>query len=172
MLCTRSRDARSHLYCPKVIVQTHKIYQVHQSDVGCVLNLVLTHADCSQACPLYCGPCSESGKDQVERDGGAGYVTAVVRLWPALPRVDACAVPAGVLDVLRLAMETRKVMLVDIALDLVQKLIAHHHLAGPVHAIAHKRDAASAPRAARRKSHDDDDGAEAAPDGPMPPQVQ
>lgn len=77
---------------------------------------------------------------------------------------------AGVLDVLRLAMETRKVMLVDIALDLVQKLIAFHHLAGPVHAIAHRRDAASAPRGKHRG--EDDDGVEPlAADGPMPPQV-
>ena len=76
---------------------------------------------------------------------------------------------------LRLAMETRKVMLVDIALDLVQKLIAHHHLAGPVHAITHKRDVGSVARPSRRKSHDDDDGAvdlAAAGDAPMPPQVR
>lgn len=61
-------------------------------------------------------------------------------------------------------------MLVDIALDLVQKLIAFHHLAGDVHAIAHKRDAAAAPRG-RSKSHDDEDGSEGAATGPMPPQV-
>ena len=79
---------------------------------------------------------------------------------------------AGVLDVLRLAMETRKVMLVDIALDLVQKLIAHHHLAGAVHAIAHKSDAASATRPARRRTNDEDDIPEAAADAPMPPQVR
>ena len=35
---------------------------------------------------------------------------------------------ADLLEILRLAVETRKPQLVDMALDLIQKLIAHKHL--------------------------------------------
>ena len=38
-------------------------------------------------------------------------------------------------------METRRTALVDLSLDLIQKLIAHGHLAGSVYSISHKRDA-------------------------------
>lgn len=86
---------------------------------------------------------------------------------------DLHVIMAGVLDVLRLAMETRKVMLVDIALDLVQKLIAHHHLAGPVFAIGHRRDPASAAKGGMSSRTEDEDGGDAASaDGPLPPQVR
>ena len=73
---------------------------------------------------------------------------------------------------LRLAMETRKVMLVDIALDLVQKLVAHHHLAGPVHAIGHRRDPTAIGRGGTSLRTEDEDGGDpASADGPLPPQV-
>lgn len=39
----------------------------------------------------------------------------------------------------------------DLSLDLIQKLIAHQHLAGPVHSISHKRDPAAA-RSGRKVS--------------------
>ena len=40
-------------------------------------------------------------------------------------------------------METRRTALVDLSLDLIQKLIAHSHLAGSVYNISHKRDPAA-----------------------------
>ncbi len=40
------------------------------------------------------------------------------------------------LGVLRLAIETKKPPLAELALDLLQKLLAHGHLAGPAHAKA------------------------------------
>ena len=43
-----------------------------------------------------------------------------------------------------MAVETRRTTLVDLSLDLIQRLIAHAHLAGPVHSISHKRDPAAA----------------------------
>lgn len=50
-----------------------------------------------------------------------------------------------------MAVETRRTALVDLTLDLIQKLIAHQHLAGAVHSISHKRDPAAA-RAGRKVS--------------------
>ena len=43
-----------------------------------------------------------------------------------------------------MAVETRRTALVDLSLDLIQKLIAHQHLAGSVHSISHRRDPAAA----------------------------
>ncbi len=43
-----------------------------------------------------------------------------------------------------MAVETRRTALVDLSLDLIQRLLAHAHLAGPVHSISHKRDPAAA----------------------------
>ena len=40
-------------------------------------------------------------------------------------------------------METRRTALVDLSLDLIQKLIAHGHLAGSIYNISHRRDPAS-----------------------------
>ncbi len=48
-----------------------------------------------------------------------------------------------------MAVETKRTALVDLSLDLLQKLIAHQHLAGPVYAISHKREP-TAPRTARK----------------------
>ncbi len=50
---------------------------------------------------------------------------------------------AGLLGILRMAVETRRTALVDLSLDLIQKLIAHSHLAGSVYNISHKRDPAA-----------------------------
>ena len=50
---------------------------------------------------------------------------------------------AGLLAILRMAVETRRTTLVDLSLDLIQKLIAHSHLAGSVYNISHKRDPAA-----------------------------
>ena len=50
-------------------------------------------------------------------------------------------------------METRRTALVDLSLDLIQKLIAHGHLAGSVYNISHKRDA-SAGRSGRKVSYE------------------
>lgn len=51
---------------------------------------------------------------------------------------------ADLLGILRMAVETRKTALLDLSLDLIQKLIAHQHLAGAVHSISHKRELAAA----------------------------
>ncbi|KAK9829453.1 hypothetical protein WJX72_005963 [[Myrmecia] bisecta] len=76
------------------------------------------------------------------------------------------------LEILRMAVETRKVQLVDIALDCIQKLLAHQHLAGPVYTISHKRDTGSS--AGRRKARptDEDDELEQGGSEAMPPQAQ
>ncbi|KAL3151970.1 hypothetical protein ABBQ32_001093 [Trebouxia sp. C0010 RCD-2024] len=76
------------------------------------------------------------------------------------------------LDVLRISVETRKTQLVDAALDCVQRLISHGLLCGPVHSINHRREAASKAAGAKQKPRDDDDDAETAVQGPMPPQAQ
>jgi hypothetical protein len=68
-----------------------------------------------------------------------------------LPKSLTCG--AGLLGVLRMAVETRRTALVDLSLDLIQKLIAHGHLAGSVYNISHKRDA-SAGRSGRKVSCD------------------
>lgn len=56
---------------------------------------------------------------------------------------------AALLRILRMAVETKRTALVDLSLDLLQKLIAHQHLAGAVYAISHKREP-NAPRTARK----------------------
>ena len=48
-----------------------------------------------------------------------------------------------------MAVETRRTALVDLSLDLIQKLIAHGHLAGSIYNISHKRDPTSG-RSARK----------------------
>ena len=82
-----------------------------------------------------------------------------------------CVAPAELLDVLRTAVETRKTQLVDAALDCVQRLISHGLLTGPVQSINHRREAASKAAGARKKQGDEDDEADPAAQGPMPPQV-
>lgn len=68
-------------------------------------------------------------------------------------------------------METRKTQLVDTALDLIQKLMSHGLLSGPVQSINHRREAANKAAGARKKPEDDDE-ADPAAQGPMPVQVR
>ena len=70
------------------------------------------------------------------------------------------------MEILRLAVDSRKVQLVDIALDLIQKLIAYQHIQGPVHSISHRRD--PAPKGKRRPTEDDDDLESVGPDSSLP----
>lgn len=65
------------------------------------------------------------------------------------------AATADLMAILRLAVDSRKVQLVDIALDLIQKLIAHQHIQGPVFSISHRRDAGGKDK--RRATEDDED---------------
>ena len=77
---------------------------------------------------------------------------------------------AGILEVLRLAVETRRGPLVDLALDCVQRLIAHHCVAGPVYIVAHRREAnARVPR--KSSAAEDDEPSLAGEAEAMPPQV-
>ena len=71
------------------------------------------------------------------------------------------------MDILQLALDTRKLILVDISLSLIQRLVAHQHLVGPVMAVSHRRDPGSAPK---RKGEEDDE-ADAAVEGAIPAQV-
>lgn len=71
------------------------------------------------------------------------------------------------MDILQLALDTRKLILVDISLSLIQKLIAHQHLVGPVTAASHKREQGAAPR---RKGEDEEEVDAAAGDA-LSPQV-
>jgi len=130
------------------------------------------------------GQAGEPGGGDGAAAAGAGAAEA-----PAGPAADAALgyrgtlpAPAArrLLGVLRLAIEARKPPLAELALDLLQKLIAHGHLAGPVHAVAHRRDApgrggGSAGRAGPRRASDEDLAAEPAAAGEpaaMPPQAQ
>ena len=70
-----------------------------------------------------------------------------------------------------MSVETRKTQLVDAALDLIQKLLSHGLLSGPVQSINHRREAASKAAGARKKVDGDDDEADPAAQGPMPVQV-
>lgn len=85
----------------------------------------------------------------------------------------ACVGMAGateLLDILRMAIDTRKVPLVDIALDLLQKLMAYQYLAGRVFSISHKRDPhAKTLGKAAAAADDEDEDVSASED--MPPQV-
>jgi Dimerisation and cyclophilin-binding domain of Mon2 len=75
-----------------------------------------------------------------------------------------------IISVLRLAIETRKPPVVELALDLIQKLIAHQHLQGRVYSISsrHDGDRKALPKAKRAA---DEDAEEANEDGALPPQV-
>ena len=86
---------------------------------------------------------------------------------------------AELLGVLRLAIEAKKAPLAELALDLLQKLLAHGHLAGAVHAISHRREPAGrgggpSGRGARRASEEDlaVEPAAGVDTEAMPPQVR
>ena len=70
-----------------------------------------------------------------------------------------------------MSVETRKTQLVDAALDLIQRLMSHGMLCGPVQSISHRREAASKAAGPRKRAEDDEDFDPAA-QGPMPPQVR
>lgn len=77
---------------------------------------------------------------------------------------------AELMRVLAMAVDTRKVPMVEAAVDLVQKLIAHQFLVGPVYSISQKGDSASRKPAKRRVTGDEDDEMEVA-SGDLPHQV-
>lgn len=62
------------------------------------------------------------------------------------------------MEILRLAVESRKVQLVDLALDLIQKLIAHKHIQGPISSVSHRRDPNK--KTGRRRPTEDDEEVE------------
>ena len=58
---------------------------------------------------------------------------------------------------MRLSIETRKTALVELALDLIQRLIAHRALVGRVYSINHRRDLAAGVKTKRRGGEEDDE---------------
>jgi hypothetical protein len=72
------------------------------------------------------------------------------------------------MEILRLAVESRKVQLVDIALDLIQKLMAHKHIQGPVFSISHRREAGGKGGGRRRITDDDEDLESVGADSSLP----
>lgn len=75
------------------------------------------------------------------------------------------------MQVLAMAVDTRKVPMVEAAVDLVQKLIAHQFLIGPVYSIGQKGDTAARKPAKRRVTGDEDDEVEVASGDVLPHQV-
>lgn len=73
---------------------------------------------------------------------------------------------------MRQSIESRKTALVELALDLIQRLIAHRALAGRVYSINHRRDLGGGGKSKRRGGGDDEDE-EGGPEdgGQLPPQV-
>ncbi len=76
---------------------------------------------------------------------------------------------------MRQSIESRKTALVELALDLIQRLIAHRALAGRVYSINHRRDLGGGGGGgkAKRRGGGDDDDEEGGPEegGQLPPQV-
>lgn len=66
-----------------------------------------------------------------------------------------------------MAIESRKVPLVDLALDLIQKLIAHKHIQGPVYSISHRRDPGGKARKGR-PTDEDEETESVGPDSSLP----
>ena len=75
----------------------------------------------------------------------------------------------ALMEVLRSAVDSKKVQLVDLALDLIQKLIAHQHIQGPVASISHRRDPSK--KARGRRATEDDEELEAVGGDSVLPQV-
>ena len=73
------------------------------------------------------------------------------------------------MGILRIAVESRKVALVNIALDLIQKLIAHKYIQGPVFSISHRREAGG--RGDKRRATEDEDELEIGTTDSSLPQV-
>ena len=77
---------------------------------------------------------------------------------------------------MRQAIESRKTALVELALDLIQRLIAHRALAGRVHSINHRRDlgggGGGGGKSKRRGGDDDEEeGGASEEGGHLPPQA-
>ena len=71
------------------------------------------------------------------------------------------------MDILQLALDTRKVILVDVALGLIQRLVAHQHLVGRVTAVRHRRE-----QAPGKKKGEEEDEAEGGAEQAALPQVR
>lgn len=90
-------------------------------------------------------------------------------------KVDADLVPDGsaeILEVMRQSIETRKTALVELALDLIQRLIAHRALLGRVYSINHRRDLAAGAKGKRRGGGGEEDEEDPVEEfDVLPPQV-
>jgi hypothetical protein len=72
---------------------------------------------------------------------------------------------------MRQAIETRKTNVVELALDLIQRLIAHRALVGRVYSINHRRDLAAGAKGKRRAAEDEEE--EVVDEGDvLPPQAR
>ncbi len=84
-------------------------------------------------------------------------------------------IDAEVLEIMRQSIESRKTALVELALDLIQRLIAHRALSGRVYSINHRRDLGGGGGGGKgkRRGGGDDEEEEGAPEegGQLPPQV-
>ena len=79
---------------------------------------------------------------------------------------------AEILEVMRQSIETRKTTLVELALDLIQRLIAHRALTGRVYSINHRRDLAAGVKGKRRGGGGEEDDEDAGEESDvLPPQV-
>ena len=74
------------------------------------------------------------------------------------------------LRVLRMAVETKRGPIVEIALDCVQALVAHKLLSGPVFAVNHRRDPDGRPQTPAKQDEEEDAAGGQLED--MAPQVQ
>ena len=83
----------------------------------------------------------------------------------------ACLLPAEVLEIMRQSIESRKTALVELALDLIQRLIAHRALAGRVYSINHRRDLGGGGKSKRRGGDEEDEEGGPEEGGHLPPQV-
>lgn len=80
-------------------------------------------------------------------------------------------VVTAVLRVLRMAVETKRAAIVEIALNCVQAMIAHKLLSGPVFAVNHRRDPEGRPQTPAKKGEEEDEQAGGELED-MPPQAQ
>ena len=102
------------------------------------------------------------------------FETSMHHLRCSVPtRRSAALAAAEVLEIMRQSIESRKTALVELALDLIQRLIAHRALAGRVYSINHRRDLGGGGGKGKRRGGGDDDDEEGGPDegGQLPPQV-
>jgi hypothetical protein len=89
--------------------------------------------------------------------------TGDLKAVPSLPAAE-------VLEIMRQSIESRKTALVELALDLIQRLIAHRALAGRVHSINHRRDLGG--KSKRRGGDEDEEEGVPEEGGQLPPQAR